>query len=724
MGATIGAGTLFLAGEEALQTLPRVFASVQVPQTALPGSSIRQQFGQFVEPVPTFVGKRVSAPTITVRVQEFQQQILPASLYAQLKPPYTKGTYLWGYQVDARPVSYPGFTVEAHRNHPTVITYVNDLPLPASSRLEPLLTIDQTLHWADPLKRGKSYTEDPYKGPIPTVTHLHGGETPSSFDGTPNQWFTRTGLHGKGYATLRPTSGNSAIYLYPNAQEATTLMFHDHTLGATRLNVYAGLVTGYLIRDQYDTGLPNNPLRLPSGKQEIELVLQDRQFDTNGQVLFPDGSPCGLDGCPPNPKVHPYWIPEFFGDVIAVNGKSWPYLNVEPRRYRFRFINAANARFLRMFLVNSTKPGGQTPVFWQIGTDGGLLDSPVKLDNSPFYDYSKGNPQNALFLGSAERADTIVDFTNFAGQTFTLKNDAPAPYPSGMEGTLDPDTSGQVMQFRVNLPLSSPDTSYNPASGEPLRGGKQQPLPIVRLANPQTGTLAVGVKPSVTRQLVLISVKLPDPVTGSLVEILLNNTKWMGTIDDTNKPVPGSQPATMGQGYYITELPQVGSTEVWEIINLTPDAHPIHIHLIQFQLLSRYNFRATDYRTAYFSSFPGGVFKGGYGPPFLYTKPNKDGAIGGNPGVKDFLSGTIIPPDANEAGWKDTVKAEFGQVTRVVARWAPQDVPVKAVKPGQNLYPFDPTVGPGYVWHCHMIDHEDNEMMRPYAPVWYYKEDD
>jgi FtsP/CotA-like multicopper oxidase with cupredoxin domain len=137
----------------------------------------------------------------------------------------------------------------------------------------------------------------------------------------------------------------------------------------------------------------------------------------------------------------------------------------------------------------------------------------------------KGNPQNALFLAPAERADTIIDFTNFAGQTFTLRNDAPAPYPSGMQGTLDPDKLVQVMRFRVNLPLSSPDRSYNPASGEPLRGGRLQPPPIVRLANPQTGTLAIGVKPSVTCQLVLISVKLPDPVTGSLVEILLNNTK-------------------------------------------------------------------------------------------------------------------------------------------------------------------------------------------------------
>src|SRR5262249_31802163 len=157
----------------------------------------------------------------------------------------------------------------------------------------------------------------------------------------------------------------------------------------------------YLIRDQYDTGLPNNPLGLPGGEQEIELMLQDRQFDTNGQLLFPDGHPAGFNGPPPNPSVHPYWNPTFLGDVIVVIGKSWPFLNVEPRRYRFRFINGANARFFLMRLVDAeSKAAG--PAFWQIGTDGGLLDQPVHLND----------PANQLFLSPGERADTIIDFTN------------------------------------------------------------------------------------------------------------------------------------------------------------------------------------------------------------------------------------------------------------------------------------------------------------------------
>jgi spore coat protein A len=131
---------------------------------------------------------------------------------------------------------------------------------------------------------------------------------------------------------------------------ATTLWFHDHTLGMTRISVLSGLAGMYFVRDQYDTGLAGNPLGLPAGDQEVELVLQDRQFDTNGQWYFPDSTSNGqgLNGDPTNPLIHPNWIPEYFGDTIVVNGRTWPYLDVEPRRYRFRVVNGANARFFRM----------------------------------------------------------------------------------------------------------------------------------------------------------------------------------------------------------------------------------------------------------------------------------------------------------------------------------------------------------------------------------------
>jgi FtsP/CotA-like multicopper oxidase with cupredoxin domain len=238
--------------------------------------------------------------------------------------------------------------------------------------------------------------------------------------------------------------------------------------------------------------------------------------------------------------------------------------------------------------------------------------------------------------------------------------------------------------------------------------------------------------PQVKRQLVLVEVEGP----GGPIEVLVNNSKWKGLHEGTNVPIPGSRPDQAGQGIFLTELPRVGATEVWELTNLTQDAHPIHIHLIQFQLINRQTVDGDNYRALYDSKFPGGTYDGlkpdgtwglihydpgvyipGYGPPLLYNEPNTSGALGGNPAIDPFLQGSVILPDANEVGWKDTIKVYPGLVTRLVIRWAPISTPVGAVRPGQNLYTFDPTVGPGYVWHCHILDHEDNEMMRPYSPV-------
>jgi spore coat protein A len=470
----------------------------------------------------------------------------------------------------------------------------------------------------------------------------------------------------------------------------------------------SGLVGMYLIRDQFDTGRVDNPLRLPADGQEIELILQDRLFDTNGQLLFPDGSNPEV-GEPPNPEIHPFWIPEFFGDVNVVNGRSWPFLNVEGRRYRFRIVDAANARFYRMKLVNS-RTGAPGPPIWLIGTDGGLLDRPVKLADPAHPD------ARPLVLAPAERADVIVDFHGFEGQSFTLVNDAAAPFPGG--DAVDPATTGRVMQFRVDQRRSGRDDTYDPGSGAPLRGGRNQEPAIVRLADPNRGTLAPGVRVNTTRQLVLVEVE----GAGGPIEVLLNNTKWDGTRDDTGRAIPGSQPDSFGVGNFLTELPRVGSTEVWEIGNLSEDAHPIHIHLIQFQVINRQEFArdAADevaYRAHYDAAFPGGVYVPEFGPPRTYTNTNGDGAVGGNPSFSRWLTGPTLPPEASEVGWKDTLKMFPGQVTRIVARWAPQATAVGGVQPGQNQYTFDPTRGPGYAWHCHILDHEDNEMMRPYIPV-------
>ena len=394
-------------------------------------------------------------------------------------------------------------------------------------------------------------------------------------------------------------------YNYPNAQEATTLWFHDHTLGIVRLNVYAGLEGFYFIRDSRDTGLATNPITLPSGNQEAELLLADRQFDTNGQLYFPaSDNPANLNGPPGNPDKHPFWIPEFFGDVITVNGKSWPSMEVQPRRYRFRFVNGSNARFFIMQMFNQQgvdmhQNGAPGPAIWQIGSDGGLFNNPVKLDDpANGANACAGSPignnvdvragAKCLFLAPAERADVIVDFGGQAGKTFTLKNFAVIPFPSGSPtgfGAPDATADGLVMQFKVDLPLQGTDTTFNPAGSHPaLRAA-----PIVNIKT---------IAPNKKRQLILVEEEgdtaNPDgpgsPVDdGDPVESLINNTKWNGNREGTTIVVPGS--ISNGHGVSATETPQEGSTELWEVANLTGDAHPIHIHLIQFQVISRQTVR-------------------------------------------------------------------------------------------------------------------------------------
>jgi spore coat protein A, manganese oxidase len=644
------AGVVKLAGRNAR-------ASYGVPQVALPGRNIPK----YVEPLATFPF-RISGQAITVSVEEFRQRVLPLSSYPSLAQPFDGGTLVWGYRVGSGPPLFPGFTIEAQRGVTTRVTYVNNLPL--LPVLQRYLTIDQTIHWAAPTGMMMNSAQ-PYSGPPPIVTHLHGAEVPSAYDGGPEQWFTPNGVRGPTYRSAVVSGGNSAIYDYPNTQEATTLWFHDHTLGATRLNVYAGLAAFYLLRDSRDTGRADNAMGLPAGPFEIELALQDRQFDTGGQLFFPDSDDDSLNGGPPNPGVHPFWIPEFFGDAMVVNGKTWPYLEVEPRRYRFRLLNGCNSRFLELWL-NS----GSEPAIWQIGSDGGFLNVPVKVSGS----------SGRLLLAPGERADVVIDFSRAGGQTITLLNSAKAPYPSGAPP--DPQTTGQIMQFRVTLPLSSTDATFNPALGAPLRA---QPIVLVNPAS--SGRVA-----DATRQLTLVEVQGAD---GPL-EVLVNNTKW---------------------GALATETPRVGSTEVWEIVNTTMDAHPIHLHLVQFQVIGRQAFQRSAYWKRYSAAFAGGAFVPAIGPPLPYSVPNAAGALGGNPDIAAFLQGPVRPPEPNETGWKDTVKAYPGEVTRIAVRWAPQNAAVADASAGVNLYAFDPTVGPGYAWHCHIIDHEDNEMMRPYHPV-------
>jgi len=662
-----------------------------VQGTPLPGSAIPQ----FIDPLPlldlsasgtlgldTLIA---GASEIKLHMREFQATVMPSGFVPANGNPYT-GTWVWGYVNEGSPysnsrASYIGPVIVASRGTPTQIRFVNNLTTDNISWRE---WTDMTLHSGFPMRPPGSM--DQYIGSPIAVPHLHGGEVPPVVDGGPDAWFSADGLtQGPGYYTHPgvAASGNESVYRYPNKQEAGHLWFHDHLLGGTRLNVYAGLAGAYELIDpglSLPAGL--HPVGLDNGgttEYLVPMVIQDRMFDTNGQLYFPN---VGI-----NPE-HPYWLPEFEGDTIVVNGKVWPFLNVEPNRYRFLFINGSNARAYELFLVNPvTKVMG--PAMWQIGTDGGYLDVPVKIDPNV-------KPLDKLVLMPGERAGVIIDFAGAAGQTLLMRNTARHPYNKGV--TPNGNTLGRIIQFRVG-PGPVANNSYDPASGTPLRPS------MVRLVNQAAGTLAAGVTADETRQLTLNEVM----GAGGPLEILVNNTKWSGVSPWGNIIYSaGSTPA--GDNY--SEKPVEGTTEVWEIVNLTADAHPIHTHLTQFQLINRQNFNVNKYNKAYAAAFPGGAFMPAYGPPLDYLTGNAR-ALGGNPDIVPYLQGPVRPPNPNEAGWKDTVIMYPGQVARIAIRYAPEDKPINDP---DMYYPFDPfALTYNYVWHCHIVDHEDNEMMRPYG---------
>lgn len=508
-----------------------------------------------IPPVLKAKGKRDGIPFYEVTMKQFQQK-----LHRDLPP-----TTVWGYNG-----MYPGPTFEVKRNQPILVKWENQLPF------EHLLPVDRTLHGAEP--------EQPS---VRTVVHLHGGRVTPENDGYPEAWFTRKfGNVGRKFV--------HEVYYYPNCQRPATLWYHDHAIGITRLNVYAGLAGFYLIRDEEE-----EKLNLPREQYEIPLVIQDRSFYPNGELFYP--SQPGHEPPPapqPDPSLpNPSVVPEFFGNTILVNGKVWPYLEVEPRKYRFRILNGSNARFYRMRLSS-----GQD--FVQIGTDGGFLEKPVTVSNI-----------EGLLLAPAERADVIVDFSNHAGQKIILTNDAPTPFTNEDGDPLPMDLT-QIMEFRVKQTCSKSDSSEIPETLSCLERLDFNNDVIVRKNTLDESTDEFGL---------------------GRLKLLLNNMEW--------NELP------------LTETPYNGTVEVWELYNLTLDTHPIHLHLVQFQILNRASFT-------------------------------------GNPNGPDLVVGEAQPPDPNEMGWKDTVRANPGEVTRIIARFGPFT----------GIYP----------WHCHILEHEDHEMMRPY----------
>ncbi len=592
-----------------------------------------------------------------ISVRQFQQQILPAGLPT---------TIVWGYgpataQNGPAIFNAPSLTIEAKHNKAVRIKWMNELVDANGNFLPHLLPVDQTLHWANPsggiagrdTRPAFTETPGPYTGPVPIITHVHGtvGVGDES-DGYPEAWYLPAGQNipagyateGTWYSYFKNKALNSygaawgpgfATFQYPNHNRASTLWYHDHALGLTRLNVYAGPAGFYIIRGGPDDAVldsrfgtaavlpgPAPALGDASGVTyyEIPIAIQDRSFNMDGSLFYPDTRAFFdeyFGPYIPYTDVSPAWNPEFFGNMIMVNGNTWPFQSVEQRRYRFRFLNGCQSRFL--ILDFSNIPGVEV---WQIGNEGGFLPSPVNIT---------AEHGNKLLMALAERADVIVDFTNVPQGAYILGNIGPdEPFGGGEPDddfdTSDPDSTGQVMEFRVG-PATAPDPTTPPQF---LALPPVAPLPAETIIRP------------------LALIEMMSMYHDGPAEAML------GHVDADGMP--------MHQMWMepISENPSVGDTEVWEFYNFTADAHPIHVHETTFEVVNRQALVANE--------------EGETEPPAR-------------------LVGDPRPPEAWESGFKDTVIAYPGEVTRIRAR-------------------FD---NPGtFVWHCHILEHEDNEMMRPY----------
>lgn len=557
--------------------------SAQVSQPAQSSPDLEKWIDELPRPsVLEPEGKRKGTPYYEVEMCEVEQQ-----LHSQLP-----ATTVWGYEGQ-----FPGPTIEAKKGEPVCVRWENKLPE------EHLLPVDETIHGAEDTPE------------VRTVTHLHGGNVEPESDGHPDAWFTRD------FQEVGPYF-EKENYHYVNNQPATTLWYHDHALGITRLNVYAGLAGFYLLRDKHE-----DRLRLPRGEYEIPIVLQDRTFNSDGSLFYPDGS--GLED-PENNNPDPSIVPEFFGDTPVINGAAWPRLTVEPRKYRFRLLDGSNSRFYNLKLFEydeqAETTGGDGPPFVQIGSDGGFLEHPVQIGDR-------------LLLGPGERADVIVDFSDFEGETLLLHNNAPSPF----RGTVD--------------------------------GADDQPLPEIMLIDVGRKERCKRDRSCIPKELARVP-EIPRDSADRSRQLPLAE----GTDDfDRLKLLLGTQDDPLGLDWDapITEDPQLGDTEIWNLVNLTEDTHPIHLHLVQFQILGRRPFDVAAY---------------------LEDAQNENAAVGE---LEQYYTGSLQPPASNEEGWNDVVSANPGEVTQVIAHF------------GEYEGLFNDFTGE-YPWHCHILEHEDHEMMRPY----------
>ncbi len=640
--------------------------------------------------IPVAAADAFAAPVTGATHYSFTIGQFTDQLHPSLGP-----TTLWGYNPamaldgGTQPQKHLGGIIVAQRDVPIQLTFTNMLPP------RHILPVDTSKNFPDASMHQNAAT-----------THLHGGLTPWISDGGPFTWFTPDGEYGPSvqsaagniYQLLNPDlKPGQAEYYYPNKQSARLVWYHDHAHDLTRLNAYAGIASAYIIRDTFEANLRN--LGLPefveNGGREIPIIIQDKIF-VGSDILTKDPTWPGPTGVGSLWYPHVYepdrWelgpselnlpdpsiIPEMFGDTMLGNGTVYPEATIEARRYRLRVLNACQARFLNLQLyVDDGSPDGITltpnlkrptnapgPGFLVLGTEGGFLPRPVHVpSNKPFDPKTLGG---SLITGPAERWDLLVDVTGFTGKRVILYNDAPAPFPSGdlvndyfpgaPENPTQPQpgfgpNTRQILRFKV-VPATSNDTPLRITPGTDLT-----PDLTPFLVPPGTAVQGgmVHLPPGVlVRQLTLNET---FDGYGRLIQLL-----------GTNQPVDGG----FGRAYEdpATETLKAGATEVWQIANLTGDTHPIHFHLVNVQVLARQPFNMDTYNDT---------------PS--YTGPARG-------------------PDKTELGWKETVRMNPGEVTTVIMKF---DLP-----PVPFTVPASPrTGGNEYVWHCHILEHEEHDMMRP-----------
>ena len=611
-------------------------------------------------------------------------------------------TTVWGYG-DNKFYTWPGRTFQVRSFEPLEVKWENNLPKKGNY----LITgkdntslgfgdytgrsvVDTNLHWAYSLHGYTDFSIE--KNGVPIVAHVHGGHSDFQFDGNPEFFFSPN-------YTVRGPQWVDKKYVYDNSQPAGTVWYHDHALGITRLNVYTGMAGFYIIRDDDDTGLFGNPLNLPAFPYEAAFAIQDKMFKDNGELFYPafPGDPFYDDFItgegavlPPDlfPGGGPTGLAEFFGDHMVVNGVIWPNMLVEPRNYRLRFLNGCDSRFLavQFFEVppdaTDTSAAFQQLPFTIIGSDQGLASSPTE-------------GQETLLIETGSRYDVIFDFKNVTpGNRVIMTNiGGDEPFGGDIPGPQVFGETDRIMAFDVVLPT---DTTVPDVSPTGINFGPVVPTPT-RL---RKVALFEG-KDEFGRLQPLLGTA--EPAT----DYLGNPVNWPATPeyqqavfpDGTPSPLVGQMEGSIAWHSPTTENPALDTTEEWEIWNVTGDAHPVHLHLVHFEILGRKEIK-WDSNVDEDGFIPDGSSPAGDGT-YLVPQPTvQHNSVAGDPAtygngfrIVNPTSGAGVPQPAEyvENAPKDMVTALPGQITRIKATFD---------KPGR------------YVWHCHILSHEDHEMMR------------